>query len=202
MESFGEKLIKYRTEKGLSKNELAKRVGVTHTTIANLEKGNIKNVTVSLAIKLSEALNVAFTDFFQIETHGSLVATQVMISDYEEQIKYYKERLKEKDKYINALENDIMKRAIIFAQDFLLDIDEKIRIAIKAGGDLDQLYAGLDSTAASAIAIKLYGLGDLHHAAGKTPGLHHAKKWLQRFTQENKDEYWINKNTSIPHSTL
>lgn len=60
---FGANLSKYRTDRGLSQQALAKAIGVSHATISYWESGR-SLPTAPLLDKLSNALSVDFSDFF------------------------------------------------------------------------------------------------------------------------------------------
>lgn len=55
---FGEKLRKYRTEKGLTQTQLAEQVGVGLNTIANYEKGKTYPQNRDVYKKLAKVLEV------------------------------------------------------------------------------------------------------------------------------------------------
>ena len=56
-------LKEYRTEKGLSQQQLAELVGVSRNTISSIETGQF-NPTAKLALILCIALNKKFEDLF------------------------------------------------------------------------------------------------------------------------------------------
>jgi transcriptional regulator with XRE-family HTH domain len=57
--SIGERLKRLRELRGFSQNELAKRAGVSHPVISDLERGVRADLTVSTAKKLAAALGVS-----------------------------------------------------------------------------------------------------------------------------------------------
>ena len=63
MERLGNYVKAYRTERGISQNDLAIRVGVTRQTVISLEKGNYIP-SLLLAMNLSEVLGVPIERLF------------------------------------------------------------------------------------------------------------------------------------------
>ena len=63
---IGKNIRKYRTqETNLRQEDLAKRIGVSRSTIAALESNNInKGVSTYLLYKISKVLNKEIDDFF------------------------------------------------------------------------------------------------------------------------------------------
>lgn len=60
---LGEKVYKQRTKKGLSQEELGKRIGVSHVMISNYEKG-IKSPKLEVLKKIADVLEVDFNYLF------------------------------------------------------------------------------------------------------------------------------------------
>lgn len=54
----------YRWEKGWSEMQLAKRAGVSRSTICQLENGKNQNPTVDIAFKIADALEVDVRELF------------------------------------------------------------------------------------------------------------------------------------------
>lgn len=59
-----------RIEANLSQYDLAAKVGVTHVTICNIERGKIRP-SVALAKKLGNVLNFSWTRFYEDSTSKS-----------------------------------------------------------------------------------------------------------------------------------
>ncbi len=57
--TIGERLKQLREMRGLSQNELAKRAGVSHPVVSDLERGIREDMTVSTAKALARALGVS-----------------------------------------------------------------------------------------------------------------------------------------------
>jgi transcriptional regulator with XRE-family HTH domain len=57
-ESFGERLRRLRTERGLTIVDLAAAVGVAEGTIRQIETGNVKSPNFHLGLRLADHLNV------------------------------------------------------------------------------------------------------------------------------------------------
>jgi len=64
-ENLKNNLHKIRNEKGVTQEDLAKKIGVTRQTIICIEKGNC-SPSVSLALKISKSLNVCVDEVFEI----------------------------------------------------------------------------------------------------------------------------------------
>ncbi|NCS98802.1 helix-turn-helix transcriptional regulator [Candidatus Parcubacteria bacterium] len=58
-------LQKIRKEKGVTQEELAKKVGVTRQTIICIEHGNC-SPSISVALKIGKTLGVCVDDIFEI----------------------------------------------------------------------------------------------------------------------------------------
>ena len=59
-------LKKHRTQKELSQEELAKRLGITRQTVWAMEKGDY-NPSLELAFKIAREFNVKIEDVFSYE---------------------------------------------------------------------------------------------------------------------------------------
>ena len=57
--TFGERLAAKRRDKGWSQRALARHAGVSHTIIADLEKGARRSISTDAAKKLARALGVS-----------------------------------------------------------------------------------------------------------------------------------------------
>lgn len=58
----GEKMMQKRIEKGLSRKELAEKVGVTESMIGQIERGT-KALTVALGKEIAQVLQCTVNDF-------------------------------------------------------------------------------------------------------------------------------------------
>jgi putative transcriptional regulator len=65
IEIISNKVNKYRTEAGLTQEQLAEKVGVTRQTIIAIERGNY-TPSVLLALKLSVAFKVTVEELFNV----------------------------------------------------------------------------------------------------------------------------------------
>jgi len=61
---FGKKVREERAKLGLSQEELAARAGVHRTYIGMIERAE-KNITLENIEKITKALKISITDFFQ-----------------------------------------------------------------------------------------------------------------------------------------
>jgi transcriptional regulator with XRE-family HTH domain len=58
LDTFGERLRRYRTAAALSTSDLAYRVGVTEGAIRQLESGRTKSASFTLGLKIAKVLDV------------------------------------------------------------------------------------------------------------------------------------------------
>jgi transcriptional regulator with XRE-family HTH domain len=56
---LGERLLMYRRRKGWTQRQLADRSGVSHISIARIERGQIPFVSVDVISRLADALDVS-----------------------------------------------------------------------------------------------------------------------------------------------
>jgi transcriptional regulator with XRE-family HTH domain len=66
---IGARLQRVRTQKGLSQRELAKRVGVTNSTISLIEQNKV-SPSVSSLKKVLDGIPISLADFFTLELDG------------------------------------------------------------------------------------------------------------------------------------
>lgn len=59
-ETFGSAIKRARIEKGLSLRETARRVGISHAYLSQLENGRTSNPSLTIVFKLAEELDVSF----------------------------------------------------------------------------------------------------------------------------------------------
>lgn len=64
-EQMGEKIKKRRMELGLTQKDLAMKAGVSRVQISNLERGACQFSTLETVKKLSNALEVSISYFFE-----------------------------------------------------------------------------------------------------------------------------------------
>ena len=64
-ESITNSVYTLRTEKGLTQEELATRLGITRQTVISIEKGNY-TPSVLLALKIAQLFKVTVEDIFYI----------------------------------------------------------------------------------------------------------------------------------------
>jgi transcriptional regulator with XRE-family HTH domain len=81
MTTFGDRLASKRQEKGWSQRELARQAGVSHTIVADVEKGARRSISTDAAKKLARALGVS-VDYligtFEDEPEEGIAAMLVM----------------------------------------------------------------------------------------------------------------------------
>lgn len=58
---IGERILRYRTEHGISQDEFAKRVGVHRLTIQRLEHDLTANYTLKTALRIEKVMDPDFT---------------------------------------------------------------------------------------------------------------------------------------------
>ena len=57
--SVGDNIKMYRKQKGLTQEQLAQKVGVTHSMICQIERGT-KAATIQLGKEIADVLNIPF----------------------------------------------------------------------------------------------------------------------------------------------
>jgi DNA-binding XRE family transcriptional regulator len=68
---FHNRVRTYRVDRGLSRQELARRVEVHPQTIGAIERGQF-NPTIEIALRLSDVLGVGLDDLFSRAPFGAL----------------------------------------------------------------------------------------------------------------------------------
>lgn len=101
MDSIGENIRRIRKEKSISMYELAKAVGVAHTTIASIEKGKTKSITIYLAQEIAKTLNVSISELIKLD--DIVFNTNELVRDLNEEITNLKQKLEEKEELIELL---------------------------------------------------------------------------------------------------
>lgn len=66
---LGLKIKSFRKKAGLNHADVGKRLGLTRTSIINIEQGK-QNTTIDTLYKLSEIFNVSVNDFFTQQSEG------------------------------------------------------------------------------------------------------------------------------------
>lgn len=61
---MGYKIREYREIVGISQEELARKAGISRTTLSGLESGTIKRTTTETLLKIAQALNKKVSDIF------------------------------------------------------------------------------------------------------------------------------------------
>lgn len=75
----GQRLLALRTSHSLSQRELARRAGLTHTTVSAIEKGRI-DPSLGTLKSLLAACNVSMSDFFRSDNAASVVTEKHKIN--------------------------------------------------------------------------------------------------------------------------
>ncbi len=60
------KIKDFREKRGITQEELAKKSGISRTTISSLENGILNNTTNTTMVKIAEALNCKVSEIFLI----------------------------------------------------------------------------------------------------------------------------------------
>jgi len=63
--TIAKNIKKYRKEKGLSQDKLARLADIAHATIIKIESGANKNPTIETLAKIAKALNVGVDDLIK-----------------------------------------------------------------------------------------------------------------------------------------
>jgi transcriptional regulator with XRE-family HTH domain len=81
---IGEKISKLRISRGLSRQDLAKKLGITHQQLQKYEKG-INRISVGRLVDVSEKLKAPITYFFDnnneflgLDSSNQRLATEIM----------------------------------------------------------------------------------------------------------------------------
>lgn len=67
METIGEKVKKFRKQKGLTQSDLAAACGTQQSTISNLENNDTERIYLSVAVGLANTLGISLNELFNIE---------------------------------------------------------------------------------------------------------------------------------------
>ncbi len=68
----GQNIKKYRTEKNLSKKEVAEKCGISIKTLTSLEEGVVMDFEVILLFRLSQVLETRVSQFYILPDGGSI----------------------------------------------------------------------------------------------------------------------------------
>jgi len=125
MDSLGNKLKKIRTENKLLQSDVAEMAGISRSTYILIENGTSKNISIETAKGISKALNIPFTELFEIETPvpdiENLKFENLKLNSINEQ----------SQKVINALENQVavLQQIVVwyFVQNYMNDLSLFVR---------------------------------------------------------------------------
>ncbi|MBN2893258.1 MAG: helix-turn-helix transcriptional regulator [Bacteroidales bacterium] len=78
---YSEKIKKRRKERGYSQAEMAEKVGISQAAYGKIESGFTKSVTIEVGKGIAAALDISFTDLFEIENDNS--KTRLLELNYE-----------------------------------------------------------------------------------------------------------------------
>ncbi len=95
MAIFSSRLKEWRIKKGLTQQQLGERAGCTTATVFSYESGNVKNPSLSIAVKLAEVLNLSmdwllgFRSTYPESKHDpSVLHPKTRVINYDEINKY------------------------------------------------------------------------------------------------------------------
>lgn len=113
---IGRKIYRLREESKISQTELAHQLGISQTTLHNIESEHTKKINFSLMDKVCKIFNKDFSYFTNDQNnisnnHGmiSISQTESVLDDILERIKKVIQESKAKDKKIKDLEIEIEK---------------------------------------------------------------------------------------------
>lgn len=66
LKEIGQVIVRRRRELNMTQEDLAYRAGIDRTYVGYIENGR-QNVTVTILVKIANALNIQLTDFFSHE---------------------------------------------------------------------------------------------------------------------------------------
>ena len=67
MENFNEKIKRLRKARGLNQNDVCSEIGITQPSLASIESGRTKSISIDLGKKLAKTLSVSFNELFDID---------------------------------------------------------------------------------------------------------------------------------------
>lgn len=95
MAIFSSRLKEWRIKKKLTQQQLGERAGCTTATVFSYESGNVKNPSLSIAVKLAEALNLSMdwllgfrSTYPESKLDPSVLHPKTRVIDYDEINKY------------------------------------------------------------------------------------------------------------------
>ena len=65
MATIGENIKKYRTNLGITQDDLVRKSGVKHTTLTKIEGDFVKKPSVQMIAKIAKALGVSMEDLLK-----------------------------------------------------------------------------------------------------------------------------------------
>lgn len=123
MKSIGSKILRTRTEQGLSKAYMSRSCGLTQTAYANIEDEKTKSISIETGKKIAKALNIGFTELFEIE-----IPTQA-IDQNKKEIEQLKKRIEEledinrtKSRLINIYESQMTPEDLNWQRDVMFKL--------------------------------------------------------------------------------
>lgn len=146
MNNIHEKIKELRKQKGINQKQVADSAGLSVAAYSNIESGISKSITIEAGKGIAKALGVSFAELFEIETPGTVTSEasadveqlRALVINYENEIKVYQDRLKDKETIITSLktEKKLFKENVIRSIDVMYESEvTEIRNKLKNCSD-------------------------------------------------------------------
>ncbi len=119
----GKKITELRESKGLSIRGLARKIGMSDTALAKIEKGNNDNIKIDTGVRIAKALEVSFVELFEIELPESPIeeSLNAQIERLEKMLELKEGIEKLKDQKI-ALQKENLDSLLIFKEAYVQEV--------------------------------------------------------------------------------
>lgn len=102
-----EKIKSLRNQNGISQTKMAKSIGLSQPGYAKIESGLTENISLSLAVKISNVLGVGFNELYDIDGDSQKIdSLNKEIEALKKRIAELKEQVCDKRQIIEYLTND------------------------------------------------------------------------------------------------
>lgn len=106
---IGEQIKKFRTQRGMTQNDLAERIGLTEKQISKIETG-VHYPMFENFVKIMDVLGVQMKDFdYEIESDNNALRNSILKILYranEAELKYYSVLIKQLDRLFKEKKNN------------------------------------------------------------------------------------------------
>lgn len=142
-----------RIKKGISQTKMAESIGMSQPGYAKIESGDTKNISLSLAVKIAQALGVGFNELYDIDGDSKKIeGLQNEIEQLKKQIIGLEDRLNDKQQIIVSYEGTInywnlfrkYAREIIAEDENISALDMESRVMSKIHKENGPFYVSID----------------------------------------------------------